>query len=154
MINQQAEKALTFVYSFVLPPITIENVPFSNLIISLVFSPLILALTQEGKIFNYWAPHIFVARAGPIPVLLILSFPALALIVYATYCRIREKQIEHPLIFTIYSFVVSVSALTIICSTLINFMELVQILTGINSVLVGLTVFAWANTLGGKGLFM
>lgn len=57
-------------------------------------------------------------------------------------------------VFTIYSFIISVSALTVVCSVLINLVELVQILSGVNSVFLGLTVFAWANSIGGMALIM
>lgn len=52
-----------------------------------------------------------------------------------------------------YSFFVSTALLTYICAILINFVELVQILTGANSVFLGLTVFAWANSIGGIYLY-
>jgi Ca2+/Na+ antiporter len=57
---------------------------------------------------------------------------------------------KYTKVFTIYSFLVSISALTVVCSILVNFVELIQLLTGVNSVFLGLTVFAWANSIGGN----
>jgi sodium/potassium/calcium exchanger 6 len=43
---------------------------------------------------------------------------------------------------------VSVAALALCCSVLINLLELFQILSGANTVFLGLTVLAWANSVG------
>lgn len=51
-------------------------------------------------------------------------------------------------IFAVYSFLVVIGWLSILCAILINLIELIQLLTKINSVFLGLTVLAWANCLG------
>lgn len=51
-------------------------------------------------------------------------------------------------IFNIYSFVVIVSWISLVVGVLINLVELLQLLTNINPVFLGLTVFAWANSIG------
>jgi sodium/potassium/calcium exchanger 6 len=51
-------------------------------------------------------------------------------------------------IYNIYSFFVIVAWISLVVAALINMMELLQLLTNINSVFLGLTVFAWANSIG------
>ena len=52
-------------------------------------------------------------------------------------------------LYTLYSFLLTISWLTIICAILINLLELLQLLTDINPVFLGLTFLAWANCIGG-----
>ena len=47
-----------------------------------------------------------------------------------------------------YSFLVTVGWITIICGVLINLLELVQLLTNINFIFLGMTFLAWANCIG------
>ena len=51
-------------------------------------------------------------------------------------------------IYNIYSFAVIVCWISLVVGVLINLMELLQLLTNVNSVFLGLTVFAWANSIG------
>lgn len=81
--------------------------------------------------------------------MILLYIPSILLIIYVVACKVRETR---PVMycFTIYAFIITISVITLICAILINLMELVQLLTGINPVFLGLTVFAWANSIGGK----
>ena len=56
--------------------------------------------------------------------------------------------------YIFYSFIITISWLTLLCSILINLLELLQILSDINPVFLGLTCLAWANCIGGKKLFI
>lgn len=51
-------------------------------------------------------------------------------------------------IFNLYSFIVVVTWITVVVAVLINLMELLQLLTNINSIFLGLTVFAGAGSIG------
>ena len=53
-------------------------------------------------------------------------------------------------IYTLYSFIVTIAWLTLVCAILINLIELLQLLSDVNSVFLGLTCFAWANCIGGN----
>lgn len=50
--------------------------------------------------------------------------------------------------FNIYAFIVVVSWIALVVSVLINVIELLQLLTNINSVFLGLTVLAWSGSIG------
>lgn len=102
------------------------------------------------KNVNNSVPQIFSSFVGPIPIMVLISIPGAILLAYTIYCIIRHQEPYYIRPFTVYSFFVSVCALTFVCSVLINFVELIQILTGANSVFLGLTVFSWANSIGGK----
>lgn len=60
----------------------------------------------------------------------------------------RGKTPYFTTIFNIYGFVVIVTWLALVVAVLINLMELLQLLTNINSVFLGLTVFAGAGSIG------
>ena len=70
------------------------------------------------------------------------------LLIYALYNVIRKKQIYYKTIFNIYGFIVTVTWLTLIVNVLINVMELLQLLTNINPIFLGLTIFAGAGSIG------
>ena len=55
-------------------------------------------------------------------------------------------------LYTLYSFLVTIAWLTLVCAILINLLELLQLLTDINPVFLGLTFLAWANCIGGSKL--
>lgn len=80
--------------------------------------------------------------------MVLLFLPSLALLIYLIIC-VSKNRTPSLTFFSIYAFIVTISILTLFCSILINLMEMMQILTGINSVFLGLTVFAWANCFGG-----
>jgi len=50
--------------------------------------------------------------------------------------------------YIFYSFIITIAWLTLLCSILINLLELLQILSDINPVFLGLTCLAWANCIG------
>ena len=74
------------------------------------------------------------------------SLPSMLLLRCSLFCNLRGKRPSLSLVFNVYSFVVSVSWVGVVAGVLINLMELLQLLTNINSVFLGLTVFAWANS--------
>lgn len=49
----------------------------------------------------------------------------------------------------LYSFVVIVAWISFICAIIINFMELIMVITDIDSVFIGLTMLACGNSIGG-----
>lgn len=142
VINNKVEAIENLVLSYLIPFYKIDQWDPKKAIISLIISPFLIALTQS-------VPGIFKDFIGPIPVFLIICLPAICLLPYTIFCIVREQEPQYMKVYTVYSFIVSVCALTVVCSILINFVELVQILTEINSVFLGLTVFAWANSIGG-----
>lgn len=105
---------------------------------------------------NYFiVPDIFVAMVftdkdgnGGFPVFLLMSTPALLLLIFSVYKIFVKKSAPDMKIFAIYSFLVTIGWITLFCSILINLIELIQLLTKINSIFLGLTVLAWANCLG------
>ncbi len=78
------------------------------------------------------------------------SFPSFFLLTHTLYCA-ATKTIPQKLmvIYSVYSFIINICFITMFCSILINLVELIQIITNINSVFLGLTVFSWANSIGG-----
>ena len=52
-------------------------------------------------------------------------------------------------IFEIYRFIVQISIISYLCQVLVDFMELFRVVTGINSVYIGLTLFAFGSSIGG-----
>lgn len=49
-------------------------------------------------------------------------------------------------IYTLYCFTVCIGLLAIVCSILVNLVELFQLLTNVNPVFIGLTVFSFVNS--------
>lgn len=83
-----------------------------------------------------------------VPLALVFALPSFLLLVYTGYSIIRKRVPRLFVLFNIYSFVIIVAWITTIVSVLINFIELLQLLTQINSVFLGLTVFAWSSSIG------
>jgi Ca2+/Na+ antiporter len=52
--------------------------------------------------------------------------------------------------FQLYSFVMVVVWISLICSVIINFIELFVVVTDIDSVFIGLTLLACGNSIGGE----
>lgn len=77
-----------------------------------------------------------------------LCIPSAVLLLYLLYNILRKKDLYFVTIYNIYSFVVIVSWISLVVGVLLNLMELLQMLTNVNSVFLGLTVFAWANSIG------
>ncbi len=79
------------------------------------------------------------------PYALWYTLPSLLLLIYSIVSNLRGRKPSFSILYNIYAFVVSVSWIGVVAGVLINLMELLQLLTNINSVFLGLTVFAWAN---------
>lgn len=84
-----------------------------------------------------------------VPYAVWFSTPSALLLIHSIYCVIKRAKPGNTIGYSIYSFLIIICWITTACSTLINLMELLQILTNVNSVFLGLTVFAWANSIGG-----
>ena len=147
MVDQKVEDTINFVLKLMIPFFKIQQWHPVFTVISLIISPALIALTQKGT-------KIFTSFAGPIPVMVLISIPSFLLLIYTLYCIVRRRKPYFTSVFTLYSFFISVCALTVVCSILINFMELIQILTGANSVFLGLTVLCWANSIGGNNFLI
>lgn len=74
--------------------------------------------------------------------------PSAILLMYLLVTVLREKDLYFTTIYNIYAFVVIVCWISLVVGILLNLMELLQMLTNVNSVFLGLTVFAWANSIG------
>ena len=61
---------------------------------------------------------------------------------------VRGRELYFTTIFNIYSFVVAIFWITLVVGVLINLIELLQLLTNINSIFLGLTVLAGAASIG------
>jgi Ca2+/Na+ antiporter len=61
---------------------------------------------------------------------------------------IFRKKPAMATVFNIYAFAVVVTWITLVVGVLINLMELIQLLTNINSVFLGLTILAGAASIG------
>lgn len=86
---------------------------------------------------------------GGVPLFLLLSIPAILLLIYTLFkIAIKKETPSNMKVFSVYSFLVIIGWISIFCSILINLIELIQLLTKINSVFLGMTVLAWANCLG------
>ena len=93
-------------------------------------------------------PDAFDNTLGGVPLAVWFSIPAILLLIYTIYNIVRKKHIYFTTIFNIYGFVVTVVWLTLTVNVLINLMELLQLLTNINPIFLGLTVFAGAGSIG------
>jgi len=74
--------------------------------------------------------------------------PSALLLIYLIYNFAKGTQPYFTTVYNLYSFVVVVTWITLVVGVLINLMELLQLLTNINSVFLGLTVFAGAGSIG------
>ena len=101
-----------------------------------------MALTQDTSIFT--------SKTGPIPTFLLLCIPSLIFLFHIGFCIVTERKPKIMHFYTLYSFLITIAWLTLICAILINLLELLQLLTDINPVFLGLTFLAWANSIGGS----
>ena len=85
-----------------------------------------------------------------IPIAVWFSIPSVAFLIHSILLIFKKSSPSSSVVvYSMYSFIIVVCWITIACSSLINLMELLQMLTNINSVFLGLTVLAWANSIGG-----
>lgn len=124
-----------------MPPSSEETWEPLKAVVSLFASPFVLALSQG-------IDSLFESRVGPFPTMVILAIPAILLILNTLYCVSKDTKPSLMPAYTLYSFVVTIAWLTLVCGVLINLFELLQLLSDINTVFLGLTVFAWANCIG------
>ena len=96
----------------------------------------------------YTVPDAFDDTLGAIPYAAWLCIPSLLLLVYSIFNVIRKTRPYFTTVFNIYSFIVIVTWITLVVNVLINVMELLQLLTNINPVFLGLTIFAGASSIG------
>jgi len=96
----------------------------------------------------YTVPEAFDNTLGAIPYAAWFSLPSLLLLIYSTVSIVKKTRPYFTTVFNIYSFIVIVTWITLIVNVLINVMELLQLLTNINPVFLGLTVFAGAGSIG------
>ena len=93
-------------------------------------------------------PGVFSDGLLEVPYAVWFVIPSCLLLIYLIYNIIRGTKPYFTTIFNLYSFVVVVTWITLVVGVLINLMELLQLLTNINSVFLGLTVFAGAASIG------
>ena len=79
------------------------------------------------------------------PTAVLFLIPSVLLIILYTIFKASKAV---TILFNVYSFIVTVAWITFIVSILINLMELLQLLTNINSVFLGLTILAGAASIG------
>lgn len=113
-------------------------------------------LLRAVSYFLILVPDIFYKKVftdgegnGGVPLFFLLSIPAILLLIFSLFKMFVKKEAPTSMkIFSVYSFLVIVGWISLFCSILINLIELIQLLTKINSVFLGMTVLAWANCLG------
>ena len=80
--------------------------------------------------------------------MLVFSIPAILLLIHTIYFTVKGTKPSLIPVYTLYSFIITCVWLTLICSILINLFELLQLLSEINTVFLGLTVFAGVGSIG------
>ena len=71
------------------------------------------------------------------------------MILAMVYFVIRTKAPKTTWPLELYAFVVCIIWISTLVAVLINIFELVQVVTGINSVFIGMTFLACGNSVGG-----
>jgi hypothetical protein len=117
--------------------------------------PAALPLRQHALLRVYPSSHSVVDSIEQtllsLPLAAWFSFPPLLLLFHSLYCVFARKvPLGAVILYASYSFVMVVCWITVVCSALINLLELLQMLTNVNTVFLGLTVLAWANCIGGN----
>jgi Ca2+/Na+ antiporter len=130
-----------FLFDYTIPIILKNEVHTKKLIISLLLSPGIIFLATG-------VPDCFNETIIGIPEAIWYSIPSVLLLAYMVFNLVRGSQPYFTTIFNIYGFVIVVVWITLVVAVLINLMELLQLLTNINPVFLGLTVFAGAGSIG------
>lgn len=120
----------------------------TTLLLAVILSPLVLFITQGGTNLNISVPDVFTDTLFEVPLAIWFSIPSALLLVYMIYNIIKKQKPYYTTVFNIYSFIVIVTWLTLIVNVLINHMELLQLLTNVNPIFLGLTVFAGAGSIG------
>ena len=103
---------------------------------------------QRRYFYLYQVPGVFSDGIFDIPYAVWFSIPSLLLLIYMIYNIAKGTKPYFTTIFNLYAFVVVVTWITLVVGVLINLVELLQLLTNINSVFLGLTVFAGASSIG------
>lgn len=142
--------AFRYLFDYTIPPATKEQWSPKRTVISLILAPFVSMFSFGSKITLYIVIDSFESTLLAIPFAAWFSFPPILLLVHSLLSIFRHSRPSSSTIFySIYSFIVVVCWITMICSILINLLELLQLLTNINPVFLGLTVLAWANCIGG-----
>lgn len=71
-------------------------------------------------------------------------------IVLTVYVFCGKNPPRRMWLIQLLSFALIVQWISLICSVIINFMELFMVVTNINSVYIGLTLLACGNSIGGN----
>lgn len=116
-------------------------------------------LRQHALLRMYSIPYLVIDSIEQtivsLPLAVWFSFPPLLLLFHSLYCIFTRKvPLGSVILYAGYSFILVVCWITVVCSALINLLELLQMLTNVNTVFLGLTVLAWANSIGGMYAFM
>lgn len=82
------------------------------------------------------------------PLIVYVCIPAVLLTSHTLICWFKGWKPIECAFYTIYAFILTIAWLTLVVGVLINLLELVQLLTNINPVFLGLTALAWANCIG------
>jgi hypothetical protein len=120
--------------------------------------PAAISLRQHALLRMYPIPYLVMdsieQTLASLPLAVWFSFPPLLLLFHSLYCIFTRKvPIGSVILYAGYSFILVVCWITVVCSALINLLELLQMLTNMNTVFLGLTVLAWANCIGGMYAF-
>ena len=138
-----------YLFNYTIPPTSKNEWNLARSIISLLFAPLINCISFGCNPIINSVIDSFQQTLFSVPYAAWFSIPPLILLAHSLYCFFKRRSPETTIFYSIYSFIIIVCWITEICSILINLLELLQLLTNINSVFLGLTVLAWANCIGG-----
>ena len=97
----------------------------------------------------YLASKTFSTTLLTIPIMIWFSIPALIFLLHSLYCIIKKHTPKQTILYSIYTFIIVLTWLILICSVLINLLELFQLLTNINPVFLGMSLLACVNCVGG-----
>jgi Ca2+/Na+ antiporter len=140
-----------YLFDYSIPLATKEQWSPVRSIVSLVLAPFISMGSYGRSYIIHLVVDSFEQTLLAVPFAVWFSLPAVLLLCHSAICIIRRNSPSSSTIFySVYSFLVVVCWITMICSVLINLLELLQLLTNINPVFLGLTVLAWANCIGGR----
>jgi hypothetical protein len=116
-----------------------------------VFGPVTIRPSPQSRLYillHHSVSDCFIDTLFGVPIIVYLCTPAAILLLHVGICLYKEIKPINSAVYTFYSFLITVAWVTIVCGVLINLLELVQLLTTINSVFLGMTFLAWANSIG------
>lgn len=137
---------MKYLFELTVPAFDMKKYTFPKLVVQMTLSTAFIMFSQGCNNHHYSG---LLSTIDGFPIWVIAQ-GAVLVILGLVYFFIKLKTPKTPWPLELYSFVVCIIWISTLVAVLINIFELVQVVTGINSVFIGMTFLACGNSVGGK----